>query len=307
MNPYSYSKDEPHFNLQLKETTRRWLRYAVDFPTAHPTRYKEHATALGEYYQPRKADNAPLAILVHGVGDTSLMPCKLLTRTLIRRGIACFILRLVFHSSRMPEEIRNRMPALTPEEWFEGYRISVIDIRRVTDWASSRPELNEEKIAVLGISLGGFISAITMGIDERIKAGVFMVMGGNSFKIGRKSIYRIATKMPPLTESQYNQIQSSYALYIAEVAEKGFENVAAPIESFLMDPMTFAHYLKKRPVLMVNARWDEAVPREATLDFWKACDKPAIAWFPTFHGTIWFLYPLIGRKVASFLSSTFKM
>jgi len=307
MNPYNYSKDEPHFNLQLKETTNRWLRYAVDFPTAHPTRYEEHATALGEYYQPRKAGNGPLAILVHGMGDTSLMPCKLLTRTLIKRGIACFILRLVFHTSRMPEEIRNRIPALTPEEWFEGYRISVIDMRRVIDWASSRAEIDQEKIAVLGISLGGFISAITMGVDHRIKAGVFMVMGGNSTKIGRKSIYRAATKVPPLTEAEYNQIQSSYAQYLAEVAEKGFESVTAPMESFLMDPMTFAHCLKKRPVLMINARWDEAIPKEAALDFWEACGKPAIAWFPATHPTIWLWYPLIGRKVASFLRSTFRM
>ncbi|TET40998.1 MAG: abhydrolase domain-containing 18 [Dehalococcoidia bacterium] len=168
MNPYSYAGGEPRFNLQLKETTSRWLRYRVDFPSAHPTRYEESNTVWGEYFQPRRVEHAPLAILIHGWGDRSVIPCKLLARALVRRGIACFILYLVFHSSRMPEAIRNRLPALSPEEWFEGYRISVINVRQVVDWAAGRADIDKERIAVVGISLCGFISAIAIGIDKRI-------------------------------------------------------------------------------------------------------------------------------------------
>jgi fermentation-respiration switch protein FrsA (DUF1100 family) len=51
--------------------------------------------------------------------------------------------------------------------------------------------------------------------------------------------------------------------------------------------MTFAPYLRERPILMINALWDEFIPRQATLDFWKACGKPDIKWFPAAHATIW--------------------
>jgi len=69
--------------------------------------------------------------------------------------------------------------------------------------------------------------------------------------------------------------------------------------------MTFAHSLRKRPMLMINALWDEVFPRQATLDFWEACGKPAITWLPAGHATIWLWYPIINRKIAGFLRATF--
>ena len=307
MNPYSYPTGEPRFNLHLKKTTPRWLHYTVDFLTAHPTRYEKNNTVRGEYFRPQKASHAPLAILLHGMGDRSVIPCKLLARTLVKRGIACFILYLVFHSSRMPEVIRNRFPALTYDEWFESYQISVIDVRRVVDWASDRAEINKEQIAAIGISFGGFISAITMGIDKRIRTGVFLTSGGNLEKIARLSRTFGRRMGYSRTEAEYRQAQMRYAQYLDQVAEKGFENVTPIEKSFLTDPMTFAPYLRKRPILMINALWDEVIPREAAIDFWEACDKPAITWFPATHITIWLWYPLISRKIARFLKTTLEI
>ena len=305
MNPYSYTSAELSFNLHLKETTRRWLRYAVDFPTAHPTRYEENNTVRGEYFRPRDTDNAPLAILIHGMGDYSAVPCKLLARTLVKKGIACFILYLVFHSSRMPEAVRNRLPILTPDEWFESFQISIIDVRQVIDWASGRAEINQEQVAAIGISFGGFVSAIAMGVDKRIGAGVFLVAGGNSEKITWKGKLRTVQAEYSCTEAECYDIHRHYAQYLAEVAKNGFENVTPVRQCFLTDPMTFAHYLRERPVLMLNALWDAYIPREATLDFWEACGKPAIAWFPATHASIWLWYPFISRKITHFLRAAF--
>lgn len=305
MNPYNYANGEQNFNLQLKQTTPRWLRYSVDFPTAHPTRYEECNTVRGEYFQPQDVDKAPLVILLHGMGDASLIPCNFLARALAKRGMACFVLRFVFHSSRMPGAIKKRFPALTPEEWHESYQISVTDVQQIADWANSRAEIDEEQIAVIGMSFGGFISAITMGIDKRIKAGVFIITGGNSEKIGQKGRKFSIRKRYRRSEAEYNHIQDCYAQYLSEVADKGFENATPARNSFLTDPMTFASYLRKRPILMLNARWDEYIPKESTLDLWEACGRPAIVWFPATHSSIWLWYPSILRKIYRFLSSTF--
>jgi len=306
MNPYNYPDNEPHFNLHLKQTTSRWLRYAVDFPTAHPMPYKENNTVRGEYFQPRNTNKAPLVILLHGMGDHVLIPCKLLARDLVKKGIACFVMYSVFHTSRMPEDGRKRLPDLTPEEWYEGYRISVIDVRQVVDWAGSRAEIEKEQIAALGISFGGFISAIAMGVDKRIKAGVFLIAGGNSEKIARNSRKSSMKKRYQRTEAEYHHNQNLYVKYLAGVAEKGFENVTPGRKSFLIDPRTFAPYLRERPVLMLNALWDEYIPKEATLDLWEASGRPAISWFPATHSTIFLLYPLLSWKIARFLKSTFE-
>jgi cephalosporin-C deacetylase-like acetyl esterase len=304
MNPYRYKVDNPDFNVKLTGENRSWQRYTVDFPTAHPTRYEKNNTVRGDYFRPPRSNNLPLAILVHGLGDRSVIPLKILARSLVRKGFACFILYLVLHSSRMPP---REAGTFSPDEWFDNYRISVTDVRQVIDWAETRAEINKEQIGVVGISFGGFVSAIAMGIDRRIKAGVLVASGGNIEKIGFMSKTLPKRWGFKHDEAYFNDQQLQYSRFLSEVAEKGVEKVNPPRRSFLTDAMTYAHLLRDRPLLMINARWDEVIPREATLDFWEASGRPAISWLPGGHATIWLWYPLIGRKVIRFLKSTFRL
>ena len=302
MNPYDYPSVKPCFSLHLNETARDWWHYRVKFPIVPSECYRENNVTHGEYFQPRDGGNGTLAILIHGWGDRSVVPCKLLAKDLVKRGIACFILYMVFRSSRMPQEMKKKGHHLAPEEWFEGYRLSVIDVRQIIDWAASRGEINEEQIAVIGISLGGFVSAISMGVDKRVGAGVFLLTGGNYenpvwAKKGRNNH----------KEAEYLEAQNYYARYLAEVTEKGFENAIPVKRSYLTDPVTFASYIRERPVMMYNARWDIMIPKEATLDLWNVCGRPEIKWFPTGHATLWLLYPFVRKGIVDFLRSTFKL
>jgi hypothetical protein len=90
------------------------------------------------------------------------------------------------------------------------------------------------------------------------------------------------------------------------VAEKGFANVTPLKQCFLTDAMTFGHSLRGRPILMINALWDKYIPKQATIEFWEECAKPAIIWLPDGHASIWALHPLISQRVARFLNSSFK-
>jgi dienelactone hydrolase len=300
MNPYNYPDIEHAFELHLSQTTSKWLRYVVKFAVAKPTRYKENNIAYGEYYQPRNGSSWPLAILVHGWGDRSLLPCRMLARDLSRKGVASFILYLVFHQRRMADVVKERLPNLTPEEWFEGYQTSVIDIRQIIDWAEENKDINGDHIAVIGISLGGIISAISMGVDKRIGAGVIIVAGGNY-----QGHAWLSKTEPGRSQSEYEQSQKLYTQYLNEVAKKGVDKVPPPKKSYLTDPMTFAKYLRGRPLLMLNAKWDERIPKQSTIDFWQACGNPEIKWYPGTHASIWLLYPLLLRQIINFLNSTF--
>ena len=116
MNPFHYSSDGLQAHMKLSQTHRDWAHYIVRYPTAHPTRYEKNNTVLAEYFQPLDVISAPLVILFHGIGDQLLVPCKFLARSLVQKGMACFILYSVFHSRRMPDEVKARYPALTPDE-----------------------------------------------------------------------------------------------------------------------------------------------------------------------------------------------
>lgn len=298
MKPYDYTAAEPDFKLKLLETKPDWWRYGVDFPTARPTVYYTNSVH-GEYLRPRQGAAKSLAILVHGWGDRSLIPCRLLAKALSKKGIASFVVYLVFHSSRMPAPMREKGLRLSPEEWWQGYQTSVVEVRQIVDWAVKSQRINKK--AVIGISLGGTVAAITMGMDSRVDAGVFLVTGGNY-----ENPAWLRGKKDNRDPTAYAQAQQAYARYLAEVAEKGVANVTPPKKSYLTDPMTFAHNLRQRPVMMINALWDSWVPRQATLDLWQACDRPPIRWFPTTHAGIWLLYPLIRRQIADFISSAFR-
>ncbi|RJQ39314.1 MAG: abhydrolase domain-containing 18 [Dehalococcoidia bacterium] len=305
-NPYHYQDGKTDFRLTPEKETAGWRRYSVSFATAHKNLYPEQDTARGQYYRPRGTDLAPLVVLIHGMGDYSLTPLGPIARALAGRGIASFILKMVFHSSRQPGAIRERFPDLTPEEWLEGYRTSVIEVRQIADWAARQPELDGRKIGLVGISLGGFISAIAMGVDQRIKAGVLIVAGGNSAKVNQFSRHATTRRYRKISEEEYQELLNHYQHYRDEIGIKGFENVTPERPSYLTDPATFAPSLKGRPLLMLNARWDEAIPREATLDLWEASGHPQIVWFPASHAGIWFWYPVIQHKITRFLLSAFR-
>lgn len=304
MNPYNYDNSISDVESHLKEDTPKLLHYEIQFRSALDTGYSENSVVKGEYYQPRVDCKVPLAILVHGIGDHSVIPCKLLARSLLRQGVASFIPYLTIHSKRIPKDIRSHLPYLSPDEWFQIYQISVVDIRQIIDWAYGRTELDAQQVATLGISFGGFVSAITMGIDTRIRAGVFIVTGGNSNKISWLSKDNQYRKRYPRTEAEHLEVQNNYARYLEEISEKGFENVTPDNQSFLTDPMTFAGYLKGRPVLMINALRDRYIPREAATELWQACGRPSIKWIPSGHTSIWLWYPTIRRIIETFLTSS---
>ena len=136
---------------------------------------------------------------------------------------------------------------------------------------------------------------------------MLVVSGGNSATIVQKARAGAVHKGYRGTEAEYQATRQEYARYLAQVAENGFEDVTPTRRSFLNDPMTFAGYLRQRPVLMINARWDEFIPGEAVLDFWEACGRPAITWLPATHTTIWLWYRLIRSRIGGFLASVFEM
>jgi cephalosporin-C deacetylase-like acetyl esterase len=301
INPYIYTRQNDGINSRIIEETTLGLRYSVSFPSAQTDGCLGNNPVKGEFLLPQVKEKVPLAILVHGMGGSSVAPCRRIARTLAQKGIASFILYLIFHKNRTHEIIQKKYPNLTDEEWFESYRISVTEVRQILDWAGSRPEIKQDQVSVVGISYGSFVSSIAMALDNRIKAGVFVVSGGNSEKLTKHSLFlRWQYKFD---KAEYLRNQEYYRKYLAEVAEKGFDKADFGKNSYLTDPMTFSVYLKNRPIMMLNAMWDEMIPKSSTLDLWQSYGKPQIHWYPATHASIWLWYPLMGSRIADFLES----
>ena len=303
MNPYKYDSVQNKGEVTLKKETRHYRHFKVRLQNPLDIVYPENKVIPGDYYLPKGSNNHPLIIIVHGMGDYSRIPCTMLARKLVKQNIACFIPYLTIHSKRLPKAYKSDMPFLTPQQWFEVYRISVVDIRRIIDWASDRDEINPEKIYITGISFGGFVSSISMGVDDRVKAGILIVTGGNANKISWLSKSNRYRKKYPRSVSEHNNILGKYRKYLDDVKEQGFDNVDADDISFYSDPLTFACNLRDRPVLMINAEKDKYLHEETVIELWEALGKPQIEWISSGHVTLWLRYPMIYRTILEFIKS----
>ena len=67
MNPYDHPGGEPNFTLAVEKANSKWSRSSVKFVTAGPALHDEGRIARGEYFQPLRASNVPLAIILHGL------------------------------------------------------------------------------------------------------------------------------------------------------------------------------------------------------------------------------------------------
>ena len=303
INPFLYPVNTPAFNLRLIKQNNHWRHYLIDFPVVSAKHFPGAETARGEYFEPTQKNNVPLVILLHGWGDYSVLPFKWMVAGLIRKGIACFILYQPFHTARLPEEMKSRISHLTQDEWFTGYQMAVTDVRCIIDWAGQNEHINSRQITIIGLSLGAIVGSIAMGIDPRVKAGVFIAHGGNTGKMMQTNSVSRFGRRYRLPDKEYQANQKNYAHYLVEVANKGFENVAPAKRTYLIDPLTYASMLKGRAVLMINAQWDEIFPHETSLDFWRACGRCDRVVVPATHAGIWIWYPLIVLRINKFLRS----
>ena len=292
MDPYAYMPGQTEFKLEQR-AGGAGLKLSFE-PAVTSPYIGSHAG--GEYHRPRRT-KPPLAIIAHGMGDTSLIPVRLLARSLLASGWACYLPYLPIHSSRVPAGMN--LTTLSDEGWNDIYRSSVIEIRQALDWAAGRQDLDCERLALIGVSFGGFVSTIAMSRDKRIRAGVLIESGGNATKTARLS--GAMRRRFPRPHRDYAALEKAYQGYLSEVASRGFENVEPQERFFQNDPLTFAPGLRDRPMLMVCGIYDELIPRQAARDVWQAAGRPEILWLPASHVTLWAYYPLISRRVRSFL------
>jgi poly(3-hydroxybutyrate) depolymerase len=176
---YDYTVSDPHFDVQLAATTSMRSHYEVAFPSPSPVIWKGGNIVYGDLFIPQVTKQVPLVILTHGFGDASVAPCMALARLLIKQEIATFVWYLPTHSHRLLGAEKGEALPKHPSDWLEIYRSSVMEIRRIVDWATDRQEIDQERISVAGFSMGGIISSIAMAVDTRIYGGIFIVIGGN--------------------------------------------------------------------------------------------------------------------------------
>jgi len=275
---------------------KSFKKYKFEFKSFIQTQYPEANRVIGYFFEPNRKVNDRILLFLHGMGDRNLSPLSWFPQKFAESGIASYLLILPYHFERTPKGMKSGKKFLLDDmdDTIKDFRQAVIDLRASMDFLAR--EYNASDFSIMGFSFGGMIGTITMAVDERIKNGVFVVTGGNFLYITWRSL---ATKM---LRKKY-EIESSYSIYGCTVQKcievhknypeyinklkttKDLDTVPYVKGCYLFDPLTFAHFLKNKKVVLYNALLDEIIPRIAADLLWEEMGKPERHWLFADHIT----------------------
>lgn len=186
-----------------------------------------------------------------------------LARALLARGYA------VARLERRPLELES---ADDPVEVIAAFESAVTEARRLLGWLETRPEVDSERLATAGVSLGGIMAATLMGMEpERVRAGFFAMSGGG------------------LPELLYDSTELPVRDFRDRLREReGLEDRGAFIErirpvSAAVDPLSWSGRIVPDRVLLVSGRFDRVMPAERTRALWEALGRPEWIKLPVGH------------------------
>ena len=217
------------------------------------------------YYQGKRAGGRPLVIVlpIWGFHD---YPSETIARDLRERsGGAINVLQIVadrpiFDWEAISEVTSEAVFFARIDQMVDRFVATVTDIRRLVDWAESRPEVDPRRIALIGFSISAIVASVAVAHEPRLAAGI-LVMGG----------------------ADPDEILASCDLEIGDARERVLAQLGWSVERFrselrrelaAINPARFAGMADPRRVLIIEAGADRCMPQSARDRLWDALGRP---------------------------------
>lgn len=174
----------------------------------------------------------------------------------------------------------------------DRYRSAVLDMRALLDWAESQDDIDASRIAVVGFSMSALVTATLMGNDARVSAGV-MMMGAADFASIFAACGNRAGEVRRHVLREYGWTLEQYHDF--------FDGLFGP-----GDPLRYAGRYDPDRILMIDAAFDDCMPRSSREALWDATGRPErITLLSRHRGGFYTLTPLglnfVRRKIYDFL------
>ena len=140
--------------------------------------------SIGVYMRPKnRPGKLPLVIAAHGrsgpperVADGKVTVLahhnRDLGRGALERGYAVWEPMFVFYAQGQPEDLRERLSARALEAGTTLPAVEILKTVRTLDALLQRPEIDPARVAMVGMSYGGFYTLYTTALEPRIKVAV---------------------------------------------------------------------------------------------------------------------------------------
>jgi cephalosporin-C deacetylase-like acetyl esterase len=257
-----------HLYTWLHSRSYRNLR--VEFPG------RNGENAVAHLLLPSATERRP-AVLVFPILAGSHVVSEGLAKALVHRGFV--VLRMERPALELDSIDDPAIPA-------GAMRDTLIDARRILGWLAARPEVDPERLATAGVSIGGILASTLIGVDERIRAGFMIMVGGGMGEI----LYGSTEK--PVRAFRENMIRV-HGLQTRDEFIRFVEPHFAPV-----DPLSYADRVEPPRVLLVSGRFDRLIRPDRTRALWEAFRRPRWNKVPAGHYQQFpFFWWSIGRGV----------
>jgi dienelactone hydrolase len=139
-----------------------------------------HVHAEGIYIVPKGiTGKAPLVIAMHGGGGSPEVALfhgganyHDMVRGGVKRGYVVFAPQHLFSAEGYPKDYRNK---IDERMRLVGTSLTAVEIAKITrsiDVIAARPEVDPQRIAMVGLSYGGYYALVAPAVDARIKVSV---------------------------------------------------------------------------------------------------------------------------------------
>jgi len=143
----------------------------------------------------------------------------------------------------------------------ERVRVNVVDVRRIIDWAQTRPEIDTDRIAIIGFSHGALVASVAAVAEPRIKTGIFVMGGANPHEL-------IANCQLERTDTIRTAVRQRFGWTLEQYREE-LEPIFAPY-----NVARYAGHVDPENVLIIDSYYDTCMPRTSRDALWEAMGQP---------------------------------
>ncbi len=165
-------------------------------------------------------------------------------------------------------------------------RRTVTRHRQVLDWIEAQAELDSDRMGVFGASLGGFNALFLAAADGRVRAVVPALAGADLPRLMVRSEERRVSKYVDKFRNERGWSDAEMEAYLR-----------SKIDS---DPLVLAPCIDANRVLMIIARYDDAIPYVSQLQLRQALGEPEALMLASGHKSTLLYLPYLKWKVLEF-------
>lgn len=200
----------------------------------------------------------PVIVFLHGIGQSKSFLERICTPfNEAGFAMACFD-QSMQGARRVQGGAFRQVAAFRQRPWK-----TVNDTRRLIDYLQTHPEIEPERVYLVGASYGAITGTTATALDKRIRAACLVVGGAN---------LRVMLDAPMIRDN---------------VRNRAMHWLAKNLVAFIMnpaDPMHYAAGTAGTPVLMQNGAEDILVSPAAGEELYKALGEPKeLRWYPCDH------------------------